>query len=230
MFIKIPFESDIPFKTNIYEITKMSLEHDFNVNEDVVLGNFYVSGEYRSYEVSVNTEPFTFTLPFSVDIREDIKKDSLEFNIEDFAYEIISDNTLKVKIEYSLKGELEELFNKVDERELESELEYIDNFLTNDETFEEKEEVCEDALEERVSVKEELQDERITLKEEKTIMETIKNSDDTFVTYHIHIVKENESIENVCAAYHTTTSQLSEYNDLTNITTGDKILIPELDA
>ena len=32
MFIKIPFESTLDFKTNIYEITKMSLEHDYNVS------------------------------------------------------------------------------------------------------------------------------------------------------------------------------------------------------
>ena len=53
MFIKIPFESEIEFKTNISEITKMSLEHEFNVNDGVVLGNFYISGEYRVHEVSI---------------------------------------------------------------------------------------------------------------------------------------------------------------------------------
>ena len=50
----------------------MSLEHEFNVNEGVVLGNFYITGEYRSHEVSVNKEPFKFTLPFTVELNERI--------------------------------------------------------------------------------------------------------------------------------------------------------------
>ena len=33
MFIKILFESEIDFKSNIKEITKMSLEHDYNIND-----------------------------------------------------------------------------------------------------------------------------------------------------------------------------------------------------
>lgn len=145
MFIKIPFESEIKFKTNISEITKMSLEHEFNINDEIVLGNFYISGEYKTHEVSVNTEPFNYTLPFSVTYREDLIRESLEFNIEDFSYEIINNNTLKVNIEYSLKGEVkeEELFERVDELELESELAYIDNFLDNEGKIEYEEEVKE---------------------------------------------------------------------------------------
>ena len=60
-------------------------------------------------------------------------------------------------------------------------------------------------------------------------MDTIKDSDDTFVTYHIHIVKENETIESVCAKYNVSASLINEYNNIENITLGDKILIPKID-
>ena len=245
MFIKIPFESEISFKTNISEITKMSLEHDFNINDEVVLGNFYISGEYRSHEVSVNTDSFNFTLPFSVTYREDLIKETLEFNIEDFSYEIINNNRLKVYVEYSLKGDIQEpeLFERVNELELESELAYIDNFLENDgeiisnveeikkENSLEKEDLnnCEKIVEKLDEEKELKENIRISEKEEKTIMETIKDSDDTFVTYHVHILKDNETIENICATYGVNTSYLSEYNDIDKITIGDKILIPKID-
>jgi len=257
MFIKIPFESAIEFKTRISEITKMSLEHDFNVNDRVVLGNFYVSGEYKIHEVSINKESFNYTLPFTVELREDIKNDTVEFNIEDFSYEVIKDNTLKVNIEYSLQAEVEEeLFERVNEEELESELAYIDEFLSeapndkvkNDicDVSENPEEVCErqkeinleisledaEKTKEEVMVEEELEElekERITKEEEKTIMETIKNSDDTFVTYHIHIVKESESMESICAKYNVSSSLISEYNNIDSMTIGDKILIPKID-
>ena len=262
MFIKIPFESDIPFKTNISEITKMSLEHDYNINDSVVLGNFYISGEYRAHEVSVNREPFNYTLPFSVELRDDIIKDSLEFNIEDFSYEIMNNNILKVNVEYSLKGEIlekEELFERVNEEELESELAYIDNFLDDnieEVDLEEKKEVeevkkieeivieeknqeinpvidekikNEDEVNQVANLQEEKKDYRISMQEEKTIMDTIKNSDDTFVTYHIHIVKESESLESISALYNVPNSLINEYNNTDNVTIGDKILIPKID-
>lgn len=260
MYIKIPFESEIPFKTNISEITKMSLEHDFNINDEVVLGNFYISGEYKSHEVSVNTDVFNFTLPFSVDYRTDLDKDTLEFNIEDFTYEIVDKNTLKVNIEYSLQGEMreEELFERVNEDELESELSFIDNFIDNDyetndiEEVELKEDILDDKEEVKVESKnevlleekkkeeiiEEKQEEfvketdcleRLSEKDEKTIMETIKSSDDTFVTYHIHIMKENETLESICTFYGINTSYLNEYNNIENLSIGDKLLIPKVD-
>lgn len=249
MFVKIPFESEIKFKTNISEITKMSLEHDFNINDDRVLGNFYVSGEYKVHEISINKEPFNYTLPFTVELREEIDLNSLEFNIEDFSYEVKDNDTLKVFIEYSLKGEeiekedstnevVDTTFERVNEDELTSEMEFIDDFLEKNE--EEKEEVVQDKEEvneileeeekeviEEKEVKEEARN--ITEAEEKTIMETIKSSDDTFVTYHIHIVKESETLESISLLYNAPKSLLEEYNGDANLNIGDKILIPKLD-
>ena len=251
MFIKIPFESTLDFKTNIYEITKMSLEHDYNVNEGAVLGNFYVTGEYRSHEVSVNKEPFKFTLPFEVEISNDIDLDTLEFNIEDFSYTIEGENKLKVNIEYSLageerKGELidtdddEVVFEEVPDEELQREMDELDELINKEEVVEEekKEEVKEDnteKLETNEEVKEieeqveQVEDERLTKEQEKTIMETITSSDDTFVTYHIHMVKESETMESIATMYSIPTSLLQEYNNVDTITLGDKILIPKVD-
>ena len=241
MFVKIPFEKEIEFKTNISEITKMSLEHDFNVNDNVVLGNFYISGEYRPHEVSINTEDFKYTLPFEVNLREDINKDTLEFNIEDFSYDVSDHKILKVNIEYSLKAEINsDNFERVNESELESELNYIDDFLDNDnlkgdkdenlEKSSEKMETNEEEYQEELEIEEQAKDEvRLNKDNEKTIMDTIKDSDDTFVTYHIHIVKENETIESICAKYNVSSSLISEYNDIDSISLGDKILIPKTD-
>lgn len=248
MFVKIPFSATIDFKSNISEITKMSLEHDFNVNDGVVLGNFYISGEYKAHAVSINKEPFKYTLPFTVELRDDIVKDTLEFNIEDFSYDIVDKTSLKVNIEYSLTAEVkekkEELFERVDENELENELEFIDEFLETEKLpepvpVEEKEDEREDIVKEELQnvkedikeeVKEEPQEEeRLTEAEEKTIMDTIKTSDDTFVTYHIHIVKENETMESIASIYSVPASIISEYNNIDNLTVGDKVLIPKCD-
>lgn len=255
MFIKIPFESVLDFKTNISEITKMSLEHDFNVNEGVVLGNFYISGEYRAHPVSINTDSFNFTLPFTVELRDDILLDTLEFNIEDFSYDVVDNNKLKVNIEYSLKAEVKNLeedlanFERVDESELESELAYIDSFLDEndkEEDIKEQEELKnneeekgdtknEEVKEDDGRVEEEVKEEKKEIdrnmeEEEKTVMDTIKDSDDTFVTYHIHIVSEEENMESICKKYNVSLSTIQDYNNnLDTISIGDKILIPEID-
>ena len=58
----IPFTKDIKFKTNIAEILSISLEHDFTANPEEVLGNFIISGDYKTHEVSVNKEHFELSL------------------------------------------------------------------------------------------------------------------------------------------------------------------------
>ncbi len=224
MFVKIPFENTLEFNTSIYEITKMSLEHEFNVNDGVVLGNFYITGEYRSHEVSVNKEPFKFTLPFTVELNERILNDTLEFNIEDFSYEIVDDNKLKVNIEYSLEAEerkeereeesKDELFQKVEDEELDSEVKEIEKLLEKEDDSQ-KEEV--------------LEEERLSAEEEKTVMDTIAGEDDTFVTYHVHVTTESETLESIGSIYNVPVSLIKEYNNVDSISAGDKILIPTYD-
>lgn len=225
MFIKIPFESKIDFKTNIAEITKMSLEHDFNISESTVLGNFYISGEYKSHEVSVNKDKFNYTLPFTVELREDIKEDSLELNIEDFSYDICNNKELIVKIEYSLKADLkDELFERVDEEELKSELKEIDNFLESEINKNEKEEILRD------DKKEDKENEKIDKEVENTINNTIiQNEENEYVTYHIHIVNDNENIDTISNMFKVPVNIINEYNDTSNIETGSKLIIPKID-
>ena len=55
----------------------------------------------------------------------------------------------------------------------------------------------------------------------------IKNNNDEYITYHIHIVKESETIEVISSMYNSSIDLISEYNDLTNIGIGDKLIIPE---
>ena len=265
MFIKIPFESEIDFKSNIREITKMSLEHDYNVNDGVVLGNFYISGEYKSHELSVNTEEFKYTLPFTVELRSDIDRESVDFNIEDFSYDIVDNTKLKINIEYSLAGDIleennpdDELFERVSDEEMNSDLEYMDDAIAIDSTLvenesedknvqEDKDTIKKDEREEEEIIKEEevkeevkeplekedITDEiikdRLDSENEKTIMDTIKNEDDTFVTYHVYIVKENDTFESISSMYKIPVSLINEYNDLETLNVGDKVLIPLYD-
>lgn len=232
MDILIPFEKEIDFKTNIAEITKISLEEDYSISNMEVLGNFYISGEYKVNDISVNTNEFSYTLPFSVELTNNIKEDTLEFNIEDFNYEI--DGTkLKVNIEYSVKGEKEEKeieFEQIDEDELDEELAFITRSDTEERndlevSNEEVESIIENNDIEVSNDKNEVIERNEEIIKTNEVISNI-NKEDTYVTYHVHIVKEEENEETICKLYNISNSTLKEYNNYEILNIGDKLIIP----
>ena len=205
MNITIPFTKDIKFNSNIAEVSSISLEHDYTVNEHELLGNFVVTGEYKTHEVSVNKEAFEYVLPFQVELtNERIDRDSIDFLIEDFTYEIIDNNILRVNIEYKVNAlELAE-----DREEIVIEPEAL--------VLEDQEEVSEG---ERID----------EIEDEKSIVMNSIIEENNYVTYNIHILKDNENIDMVCNMYKAPKELVEEYNDINNIKTGDKIIIPQID-
>ena len=238
MNLIIPFTKDIKFNSSIAEITSISLEHDYTVNDGEILGNFIVSGDYKSHELSVNKEHFEYVLPFSVELTTRIDRNSVDFSIEDFTYEIKNNDTLEVRIEYSVNAleekketkeevvEEEPLFERVEEDvTLEDMLDTID-----EEVRDNTEEVKEEGTDKEDTMDTALIDEQRDVGEEEknTIIDSINDADDAFVTYHIHIMKETDTIDTVCTKYNTTSNILSEYNDLSTVAIGDKLIIPDI--
>ena len=222
----IPFTKDIKFKTSISEILSISLEHDYTLNDNDLLGNFLITGEYKAHEVSINKEKFEYSLPFSVALTNRIDPDSLDFNIEDFTYDILDNNTLRVEIEYSLKAKEMEENNNLEREDIKNE--EVEKLM--EELPQEDEKNREEVSKEENNDKEDLEVAREISNEEKdVILNNINSNDNSFVTYHIHVLKENETIETICTMYNTSNNILSEYNDLNNISIGDKIIIPDID-
>ena len=60
---------------------------------------------------------------------------------------------------------------------------------------------------------------------EEVIIDAVTNEEE-YATYHIHIVKEGESIETICTMYNSNLNLLSEYNDVSQIASFDKLIIP----
>ena len=54
----IPFTKELDFNAKVQEITSISLEREFSVEEGSVVGNLFVTGDYKSHEISVNVTPF----------------------------------------------------------------------------------------------------------------------------------------------------------------------------
>ncbi len=206
----VPYTKEIVFKTKIAEIISMSLEHEINIKEEEILGDFVISGEYRSHEVSINKEKFLYRLPISVDLTEKIDKDSLCFEIEDFYYDVVGDDTLKINIEFSVSAE-----------EIKEETPVITDILPEIETVDE---VISEPTE--LLAREETLEDRIDT--ETTIMTKTSEFEDTYITYNIHIVRENETLDSLCSMYATNIDILKQYNVFEELNLGDKILIPEL--
>lgn len=212
MKVLVPYSKEIVFGSKIAEICSISLEHELNINESDIEGNFIISGEYKSHTISVNKEDFNHKLPFSVDIVGNIKKETIDFSITDFTYEIINEDTLKVNIEFLVTAEeIEEEMPTTIEQDI---LEIEDLFRE-----EEKEE----------TLKEEQIEERIDQKSAELILNTASEKIEEFATYNIHIVTESDSIDSICQKYKTDLNILKDYNNIDNLNIGDKIIIPGLD-
>ena len=213
---KIPFTKDIDFEKKVSEITSISLEHETKVEEGVLKGNFIVSGDFKSHEVSINKEPFSYILPFEIDLAEDIDPDTIEFMIEDFTYEIVDNSILRVNIDFNVIASLKENVEVEEEEEplfQDASAAFLDEDLDQN-NREEKEEAKEEVK----------QEER---ESEETIIKNIKSDGNEYATYHIHMVSDGESVETICTMYNSNVNILQDYNDLSNITAGDKLIIPE---
>mgnify|MGYP002570649552 CR=1 FL=1 len=238
----IPFTKELDFKTKVSEITSISLEREFEVNTSSIEGSLYVSGDYKSHEVSANVTPFNFKIPFTIEIPDNLVEESITLEISDFAYEMEENSKIKVSIELELFGEEKEIEEEEDEditpievdgeeivkmleeaSEKEKEMEKEDRAEPKEEpTEEEKEEAPADTVDE---TREETED----MTSENVIITGASNTPDEYTTYHIHIVKEGETIETICTMYNSNLSLLNDYNDLSEVSKGMKIIIPEND-
>ena len=97
-------------------------------------------------------------------------------------------------------------------------------FQDAENAFLEKEEAIDERKEEDISETEKVEEER---ESEDTIISNIKGEDNEYATYHIHMVSDGESVETICTMYNSNLNILQDYNDLSNISTGDKLIIPE---
>lgn len=219
----IPFTKEINFENKISEITSISLEENYNCTQDTIDGEFIVSGDYKTHELSVNKETFLYKLPFSVDLTEKIIPDTLNFEITDFSYDILNDNILKVNIEFTFDAQKDESREDIVEdveKLLDTDTQEIDKIVNeenNDNAKEDDETIDDDSLQ------------RIDKDDEKTIIDSINQNDNEYTTYHIHIIKESETIESICALYNSNANLLAEYNDLNEFKVGEKLIVVEED-
>ena len=239
----IPFTKELDFNAKVQEITSISLEREFSVEDGSVVGNLFVTGDYKSHEISVNVTPFSFKIPFTIEIPDNLDKDSITIEISDFAYDMVDDSKITVHIELELEGneivqEVEEdefvdVPVEVDSEEILKMMEERKEEEAEKKQVEEDEEIQEEFIEEDLKEnptendeeRDKVQEIEIVKESDNVLMQNI-DKDSEYTTYHIHMVKEGETVETICTMYNSNINLLMDYNDLSNLTPGEKILIP----
>ena len=62
--------------------------------------------------------------------------------------------------------------------------------------------------------------------EEGSLFSSFKDAEETFSSYSVYIIREEETLQTLIEKYKTTKEELESYNDLSSITVGSKIILP----
>lgn len=88
-----------------------------------------------------------------------------------------------------------------------------------------KQEAKKEIKKETTSVKQE-KDNNTSSTNMSSIFSSLASSEETFSTYYVYMVRETDTIESIIDKYQTTKEELQNYNDLTNVKVGSKLIIP----
>lgn len=190
-------DKEFLFNTDIYEITSISIDHNYDIIENVLEGSLDVSGDYRLHEISINKEDFSFKIPISVVLDDNVNLDTVELDVTDFTYELVNGDELHVHLEYLITGELN-IIEFEDEKTL-------DDYLTENEV--------------------DIVDLREDKPEPKEIIQNIETNTE-YVKYHVHTVAINDSLESICTKYQINIDTLKKYNKFDNLELNMKLIIP----
>ena len=272
-------EKVLLFKNNIKDITSISLDSDYKIEQNKIVGNFLINGDYKIHEVSINREKFNFKIPFKYELEDNIDERTIELEITNFEYDYNKDELI-VNIEYDITGDrkdvlifdneetLEEFLSSREVEIVDTRIEDIKEEINKEENKkdleikkeEQKDELLniinedrkvivpetkkEEMIEHKLNIdilpevdiveqKNEVVQDNIQLEIEERekiktddIINKVGNVEDSYITYKVYTIKENETLESIVIKYHTTIDELKEYNDLSNISINDKIIIP----
>ena len=232
----VPFTKDLMFKTKIGEITSISIDHTLKLDQEFVSGEFIIDGTYKLQEGSELEEKFNYKIP--VDIAIDSKYDTKNctISIDEFTYEIINEECLKVNISVML----DDLDLKVDPIDTIS----VDSL---DRDYDELDIIDDNDIETKTNVKDNLNNKSINDSVINNINVSVDNdikvnnkeldsdlfdnlSDEKeYSIYRVYTVKEDDTIDLILEKFNTTREILSDYNDLDNLMVGSKLIIPSSD-
>lgn len=231
----IPFKKEMPFKSEVSEITSISLEHTLHKEkENLVTGIFTISGDYKVIDTSNIIDHFSFEIPFDIQIDDKYDLSAANIDIDDFYYEMINNKSLMIHIDVILDKIEEKEMARTEKEEAIEELEKVEKELlkTPKEIKIEKceeEKIVPEKIEEN-HIEERNMESKVSAAEEvSNIFDTFEN-ESTSSIYKVYMVKEEDSLESISAKYKIGKEELEKYNNIKEIKKGDKFIIPTVES
>ena len=219
-------------------------------------GNLIISGTYKMTEATTIEEPFHYSLPVDIMLTNELEEDGRKIAIDNFTYSIMNEELLELDVDILIKGlekvdttieELEEL-NPQDTREGkeetttqeeqekeqpqetligEDELKDITESINNVSEQLKENVVKEQPIEQEEPPKKNDQQEKIENdKVMNSIFSAFENTEETYTTYSIYRLKEDDTLEQVLERYKITKEELANYNNLEHLEANMKLIIP----
>lgn len=192
----VPFKKDIVFDTNIGEINSISLEHFIEKEENNNIKGYFL-------------------------ISGDYRITETSINIDPFDYKLPFDISIDAKYDTSeMEVDIDNFYYEVINNKILS----VNIALAVD-NLEEKNLPVEEVslIKESIVLESDATEERCVEPEEKLF----DSSESTgYKTYKVYLVRENDTLENILETYGVTKEEMAMYNDLNNISLGDKLIIP----
>ena len=260
-------EKELKFKSNIAEVTSISLEEKHDIKDNKLEGNFVVSGEYKIHEISLNKEKFSFKIPYECAIKNDIESETVNVEVTNFIYDTDNDS-LFVTINYDINGDrkdillfddeenleeflksreveiiMDDVIDEIDKVQDKKEKKEIDIPILKDEVMyelnelKEKELVVDEVVEDKEVLRTKSDDkdcgvvdfQRNVENAKQELLNSVNVNDDNYITYKIHIVKSEDTMESILTKYDMSIDELKEYNEINTLQLGDKLIIPIVD-
>lgn len=216
---KIEIEKKIDFSKSISEVTAISLEHDLKfLDSENIKGNLIVSGKYKTTLVAEKEEVFNYRIPVEISLTDSIDIKSSNISIIDFVYDVVDEKSLLCKIELVVDGTIIDNNrdcdgDSIDKKEIE--------IPKIDDKKEEMELLDADIVEEKENDENRDDDGEVKLF-------NIDDSSETFGTFIVYMVRQNETINTIISKYNTSLEEIEKYNDLKQLSVGSKLIIPLL--
>ncbi len=230
----ISFDKKLEFKTMIGEVTSISLDPNLSFSDDSdISGDLVISGKYKLTAASRLEDDFVFSIPIEITLNENLEEETRNVSVDDFRYEVEEDDVLNCHIDLVIEG-VEKIEIPEDSSFLEENSEKIEEIQISSDSSDMREEA---SIHEEQTTKEMVLDNAITeetaetedVKEEHNVgslFSSFKDSDESFATYSVYIVRENDTIDSILNKYQVHREELEDYNDLDNLIVGTKIIIP----
>ena len=210
----IPFNKDITFNEKIGEIESIALDDTLKFIEPYTIkGELIVRGCNKYLDVE---NEFSYPLPveIAVDSKYDTKKASI--NIDDFYYEIINDNILRVKIDLIL----DDLYYK--EQEPEKEVREVKDDI-------DAEVIPIDIEESKINDNQTELEKNTEINITQDLLNENNDEKKDYSIYRVYVYSDNDTLDSILNKYKVTKEELEEINDLTNLKPGVKLVIPSID-